>query len=121
MRCNPDVLNITLRRFCQAGFGPRVMDNAHIFQLHYKTAWVHDERPNFYKSIYVVLKMLDKEPPLAQMWVETRWEYLQSINILNGTLSIANGTLSMIPLVGSCTGYKTTCVRLTSQRYGKIF
>ena len=50
---------------------PRVMDNAHICQLHYKTAWVHDERPNFYKSICVVLQMLDKEPPLAQMWVET--------------------------------------------------
>ena len=71
---------------------PRVMDNAHICQLHYKTAWVHDERPNFYKSIFVVLQMLDKEPPLAQMWVETRWEYLQSINILNGVLS-------MVPLV----------------------
>ena len=52
------------------------MDNAHICQLHYKIAWVHHERPNFCKSICVVLKMLDKEPPLAQMWVETCWKYL---------------------------------------------
>ena len=26
--------------------------------------------------MYVVLKILDKEPALPQMWVETRWEYL---------------------------------------------
>ena len=38
------------------------MDNAHICQLHYKIArvQVHHERPNFYKSIYAVLKILDK-------------------------------------------------------------
>ena len=75
--CYPHVLNITIRRCCQAGFGSKGdMDNAHICQLHYKIAWVHHERPNFYKSMYVVLKILDKEPPLPQMWVETRWEYL---------------------------------------------
>ena len=26
--------------------------------------------------MYVVFKILDKEPPLPQMWVETCWEYL---------------------------------------------
>ena len=52
------------------------MDNAHICQLRHKITWVHHERPNVYKSIYVVLKILDKEPPLPQIWVETRWEYL---------------------------------------------
>ena len=40
-----------------------------------KIAWVHHERPNFCKSMYVVLKILDKEHPLPQMWVETRREY----------------------------------------------
>ena len=40
-----------------------------------KIAWVHHERPNFCKSMYVVLKILDKEPPLPQMWVETHREY----------------------------------------------
>ena len=42
------------------------MDNTHICQLHYKIAWVHHERPNFYKSIYAVLKILDKEPHLLK-------------------------------------------------------
>ena len=75
--CYLHELNITVRRCCQAGFGSKGdIDNAHICQLHYKIAWVHHERPNFYKSMNVVLKILDKKPPLPQMWVETRWEYL---------------------------------------------
>ena len=93
---------------------PRVMDNAHICQLHYKIAWVHDERPNFHKSICVVPKMLDKEPPLAQMWVETRWEYLQSINILNGTLS-------MVPLVWLLYRLQNYLRATHISMYGKIF
>ena len=44
----------------------------------------------------VVLKMLDKEPPLAQMWVQTCWEYLQSINILNGTLKYGSSCLAHV-------------------------
>ena len=66
------------------------MDNAYKCQLHYKIAWVHHERPNFYKSMYVVLKILDKESPLPQSG--SRHAGSTSINILNGTLS-------MVPLV----------------------
>ena len=61
VRCYPHVLNITVRRCCQIGFGFKGdMDDAHICQLHYKIAWVHRVRPNFSKSMYVVLKILDK-------------------------------------------------------------
>ena len=69
--CYPHVLNITVRRCCQVAFG----SNPHIQQLHYKIAWLHHEKPNFYQSMYTILELLDKEPPLPQMWVETRWEY----------------------------------------------
>ena len=55
-----------------------------------KIAWVHHERPNFYKSMYVVLKILDKEHPLPQIWVETGWEYRHQH---------LNGASSMVPLV----------------------
>ena len=54
------------------------MSNPHIQQLHYKIAWLHHERPNFYQSMYTILGLLDTEPPLPQMWVETRWEYLHN-------------------------------------------
>ena len=66
------------------------MDNAHICQLCYKITWVHHERPNFYKSTYVVLKILDKEPHLLKCG--SRHAGSTSINVLNGTLS-------MVPLV----------------------
>ena len=75
--CYPHALSITVRRSCQAAFGSKGdMNNAHICQLQYKIGWLHHERPNFYKNMYVVLGILDKPPPLPQMWVETRWEYL---------------------------------------------
>ena len=42
---------------------PRVIWIMHTFVSYiYKIACVHHERPNFYKSIYVVLKILDKDP-----------------------------------------------------------
>ena len=66
------------------------MDNAHICQLHYKIAKVHHERPNFYKSIYAVLKILDKEP--HSLKCGSRHAGSTSINVLNDTLS-------MVPLV----------------------
>ena len=66
------------------------MDNAHNYQLHYKIACVHHERPNFYKSIYVVLKILNKDPHFLKC--ESRHAGSTSINVLNGTLS-------MVPLV----------------------
>ena len=37
---------------------------------------MHHEKPNFYKSMYKILGIMEKEPPLPQMWVETWWEYL---------------------------------------------
>ena len=67
------------------------MDNAHICQLHYKIACVHHERPNFYKSIHVVLKILNKDDPHF-LKCESRHAGSTSINVLNGTLS-------MVPLV----------------------
>ena len=67
------------------------MDNAHICQLHYKIAWVHHEKPNFYKSIYAVLKILDKEPHLLKCG--SRHAGSTSINVLNDTL------ISMVTLV----------------------
>ena len=79
MECYPHVLNITVRRCCQAAFGSKGdMSNPHIQQLHYKIAWLHHEGPNVYQSMYTILGLLDKEPPLPQMWVETRWEYLHN-------------------------------------------
>ena len=86
------LFNITVRRCCQAGFGSKGdTDNAHICQLHYKIAWVHHERPNFYKSIYAaVLKILDKEPHLLKCG--SRHAGSTSINVLSDTLS-------MVPLV----------------------
>ena len=53
------------------------MTNIHVQQIHYKIAWIHHEKPEFYKSMYKLLGILEKSPPLPQMWVETRWEYLQ--------------------------------------------
>ena len=67
------------------------MDNAHICQLHHKIALVHHEKPNFYKSIYAVLKILDKEPHLLKCG--SRHAGSTSINVLNDTL------ISMVPLV----------------------
>ena len=76
MPCNPDVLNITVCRYCQAGFGSKGdTDNAtsvsYITKLNGSIM-----KGQISTNQCVVLKMLDKEPPLAQMWVETRWEYL---------------------------------------------
>ena len=73
--CYPHVLSVTVRRSCQAAFGFKGdMNNAHICQLQYKFGWLHHERPNFYKNMYVFLGILDKPPSLPQIWVETRWE-----------------------------------------------
>ena len=70
--CYPHVLNISVRRCCQAAFGSKGdMSNPCIQQLHYKIAWLHQKRPNFYKSMYAILGLFYKEPPLPQMWVET--------------------------------------------------
>ena len=56
----------------KVGFGSKGdMDNAHVCQLHYKIACVHHERPNFYKSIYVVLKILDKDPHSSNVGQDT--------------------------------------------------
>ena len=88
------------------------MDNAHICQLHYKIAWVHHERPNFFKSIYAVLKILDKEPHLLKCG--SRHAGSTSINVVNDTLS-------MVPLVWLLheNGYY---LRLTYiSMYGNIF
>ena len=101
--CYPHVLNITLRRSCQAAFGSKGdMNNAHICQLQYKIGWLHHERPNFYKNMYVVLDILDKPPPLPQMWVETRWEYLhKNLEWCNkygsACLSLARKIVSRLP------------------------
>ena len=63
--CHPHVLNIMLRRMCQAGFGAKGdMNNNHVLQLLYKVSLLHHERPSQYKSMYVSLGILSKEPPL---------------------------------------------------------
>ena len=66
------------------------MDNAHICQSHYKIAWFHHERPNFYKSIYVVLKILDKESHFLKCG---------SRNTGSTSINVLKGTLSRVPLV----------------------
>ena len=74
--CYPHVLNIMLRRMCQAGFGAKGdMNNNHVLQLLYKVSWLHHERPSQYKSMYVSLGILSKEPPLSQSFIDTRWTY----------------------------------------------
>ena len=74
--CYPHVLNIMLRRMCQAGFGAKGdMNNNHVLQLLYKVSWLHHERPSQYKSMYVSLGILSKEPPLPQSFIDTRWTY----------------------------------------------
>ena len=76
------------------------MDNAHMCQLHYKIASVHHERPNFYKSIYGVLKILDKDPTSPQMWVKIRWEFM---NVSNGTLKYGSSCLAVArKMVNTC-------------------
>ena len=89
MRCYANVQyihNITVRRCCQTGFGSKGdMDNAHICQLHYKIAWFHHE---IYKSIYVVLKILDKEPHFLKCG--SRHVGSTSIKVLKGTLSMVS-------------------------------
>ena len=78
--CYPHVLNIVVRRAYQSAFGSKGdMSNIHVQQMHYKIGWVHHHgKPEFYQSMYVKLGILEKEPPLAQMWVETRWKYLHN-------------------------------------------
>ena len=74
--CYPHVLNIMLRRMCQAGFGAKGdMSNPHVLQLLYKISWLHHERPSQYKVMYVSLGILSKEPPLPQTFIDTRWTY----------------------------------------------
>ncbi|XP_068721450.1 uncharacterized protein [Montipora capricornis] len=74
--CYPHILNIMLRRMCQAGFGAKGdMNNNHVLQLLYKISWLHHERPSQYKAMYVSLGILSKEPPLPQSFIETRWTY----------------------------------------------
>ena len=66
--CYPHVLNIKVRRSCQAAFGSKGdMNNAHIYEPQYKIGWLHHEIPIFCKKMYVVLGILDKPPPLPQM------------------------------------------------------
>ena len=75
--CYPHVLNIVVRRCCQAAFGSKAdMTNIHVQQMHYKIGWVRHEKSEFYKSTYKRLGIFETSPPLPQMWVETRWEYL---------------------------------------------
>lgn len=77
--CYPHVLNIVVRRCCNAAFGSKGdMANTHVQQMQYKVAWVHHQKPEFYQSMYKILGILNKPPPLPQMWVETRWEYLHN-------------------------------------------
>ena len=77
--CYPHVLNIVVRRACQSAFGSKGdMSNIHVQHMHYKIGWVHHAKPEFYQSMYVNLGILEKAPPLPQMWVETRWEYLHN-------------------------------------------
>lgn len=76
--CYPHVLNIMLRRMRQAGFGAKGdMNNNHVLQLLYKgwLAWLHHQRPSQYKSMYVSLGILRREPPLPQSFIDTRWTY----------------------------------------------
>ena len=64
--CYPHVLNIVLRRCCQAAFGSKGdMTNIHVQQTHYKIAWVHQEKQEFYKSVCKILGILEKSPPLS--------------------------------------------------------
>ena len=78
MGCYPHVLNIMLRRMCQAGFGAKGdMSNPHVLQLLYKISWLHHERPSQYKVMYVSLGILSKEPPLPHTFIDTRWTYYQ--------------------------------------------
>ena len=74
--CYAHVLNIMLRRMCQAGFGAKGdMNNNHVLQLLYKVSWLHHERPSQYKSMNVSLGILSKKPPLPQSFIDTRWTY----------------------------------------------
>ena len=74
--CYPHILNIMLRRMCQAGFGAKGdMNNNHVLQLLYKISWLHHECPSQYKAMYVSLGILSKEPPLPQSFIDTRWTY----------------------------------------------
>ena len=86
------------------------MDNAHICQLHYKIAWVHHERPNFYKSLYVVLKILDKEPHFLKCG--SRHAGSTSINVLKVEWYSKYYGSSCLALAGKMV---TACVWLTSQ------
>jgi len=72
----PLILNIMLRRMCQAGFGAKGdRNNKHVLQLLYKISWLHHEHPSQYKAMYVSLGILCREPPLPQSFIDTRWTY----------------------------------------------
>ena len=74
--CYPHFLNIVVHRACQSASGSKGgMLNIHVQQMHYKIGWVQHAKPEFYQSMYVNLGILEKAPPLPQMWMETRWEY----------------------------------------------
>ena len=61
--CYPHVVNIMMRRMCQARFGTKGdMSNPHVLQLLYNISWLHHERSSQYKVMYVSLGILNKEP-----------------------------------------------------------
>lgn len=75
--CYPHILNIALRNAMVDGFGQRgTMTSFNLFQLHYKTGYVHHQRPTYYKALYVSEGILARPPPLPQEFVETRWSYI---------------------------------------------
>ena len=66
-------IDTCIRRSSQAAFGSKGdMYNSHIQQFYYRIGWVHHEKPKFYQSMYTVLKLLNKELTLPQMWIDTR-------------------------------------------------
>ena len=55
----PHILNVTVKRCCQAAFGSKgTVHNAHVQQMHYKIDWLNQERSDFYQSMHVVLNLL---------------------------------------------------------------
>ena len=94
--CYPHVLNIMLRRMCQAGFGAKGdMNNIHVLQLLYKgwLAWLHHQRPS---------QILRREPPLPQSFIDKRWTYYHEtlqwhLKYGKACLQLAEGVLERMP------------------------
>ncbi|XP_065178845.1 uncharacterized protein LOC135809422 [Sycon ciliatum] len=75
--CYPHVLNIALKTAMVDGFGHRgPMASFNMCQMQYKIAYLHHQKPTYYKSLYVSLKILAKPPPLPQEFIDTRWSYI---------------------------------------------